>query len=151
RGILYPFMARAVTTLLTISEFSKRSICEQYGIAPSKVVVTYLAASDDIVLSKPHWPGNLRPLPKRYVFFPANLYPHKNHELLLQSLRYVRRRLGVECDCVMTGHGVTPGVAIKEKIDANGLTGCAHWLGHVPPGALRHLYENAVALAFPSQ
>ena len=151
RRILYPFMARAVTTLLTISEFSKRSICEKYGIAPSKVTVTYLAASDDIVLSKGHWPTSLPPLPKRYVFFPANLYPHKNHELLLQSLRYIRRSLGIECDCVMTGHEVSPGIAIKERIDANGLTGYAHWLGHVPPGALRYLYENAVALTFPSE
>jgi glycosyltransferase involved in cell wall biosynthesis len=151
RRCLYPFMARAVTTLLTISEFSKRSICEKYDIAPSKVKVTYLAPSDDVIGSKAHWPENLPPLPKRYVFYPANLYPHKNHELLLKALRYVRQNLAVDCACVMTGHEANPGVAIKERIEANGLTGIARWLGYVPPGALRYLYEHAGALAFPSQ
>jgi glycosyltransferase involved in cell wall biosynthesis len=151
RRQLYPFMARAVTTLLTISEFSKRSICEKYEVTPSKVRVTYLAPSDDIVNSKASWPEGLRCLPKRYVFYPANLYPHKNHELLLKSVRHVRDKLGVDCACVMTGHEASPGVAINERIEANGLSGIAHWLGHVPPGALRYLYENALALAFPSR
>src|SRR5262249_26395064 len=151
RRVLYPFMARAVTSLLTISEFSKRSICEKYGIAPAKVTVTHIAPSDDIMLSRPSWPSILPSLPKRYVFFPANLYPHKNHELLLRAIGQVRKRLGIDCACVMTGHEANPGTAIRDRIEANGLVGVARWLGHVPPSALRHLYENAAALAFPSQ
>jgi glycosyltransferase involved in cell wall biosynthesis len=151
RRVLYPFMARAVTTLLTISEFSKRSICEKYGISPAKVTVTHIAPSDDIMLSRPSWPTMLPPLPKRYVFFPANLYPHKNHELLLQAIGHVRKRLGIDCACVMTGHEANPGIAIRDRIETNGLVGVVHWLGHVPPSALRYLYENAAALAFPSQ
>jgi glycosyltransferase involved in cell wall biosynthesis len=151
RKQLYPYMARAVTTLLTISEFSKRCICDAFGIPDSKVQVTYLAPSDDVLHAKPQWPSYLPSLPDRYVFYPANLYPHKNHELLLQSIRVLRDQYGIDCACVMTGHEASPGVAISERIEAHGLRGHARWLGYVPPAALRYLYTNAEALAFPSR
>jgi glycosyltransferase involved in cell wall biosynthesis len=151
RKQLYPYMARAVTTLLTISEFSKRCICNAFGIPASKVQVTYLAPSDDVLHATPRWPSHLPPLPERCVFYPANLYPHKNHELLLRAIRVLHDKHGIDCACVMTGHEANPGIAIHDRIKANGLEGKAFWLGYVPPAGIRYLYAHAQALAFPSQ
>src|SRR5262249_46299369 len=44
----YPFLARAVTLLLTISEYSKGTICDRLGVSPDKVRVTYLGPNDDL-------------------------------------------------------------------------------------------------------
>ena len=151
RRELYPYMARAVTRLLTISEFSKQCICRGFGVPEAKVSVTYLSPSDDVLHGAPRWPGHLEKLPERYVFFPANLYPHKNHELLLQSMRLVRDDHGMECHCILTGHEANPGTNIQERIAANGIADRVRWLGHVDSGAIRHLYEHAAMLAFPSQ
>src|SRR5581483_7723122 len=92
----------------------------------------------------------LPPLPERFLFYPANLYPHKNHETLLQAMRLLRER-GQDCACVLTGHPTDPGTPIEERIAAHGLHDRVFWLGHVAPAALRYLYEHAVALCFPSQ
>jgi glycosyltransferase involved in cell wall biosynthesis len=150
RGWLYPRTARASTILFTLSEFSKQSICEKFGVAPDKVHVAYLAPDDEDLHAAPEWPGHLPPLPERFVFYPANLYPHKNHEMLLQAVRILRDR-GSDCGCVLTGHPTHPGTPIEERIAAHGLRDRVFWLGHVAPGALRYLYEHAVALCFPSQ
>jgi glycosyl transferase family 4 len=88
RAEFYPHTAHAATVLLTISEFSKDSICSAFGVPPEKVVVTPL--SPGVVGVDPDWPPGLPPLPERYIFYPANLYPHKNHALRLRADRPVR-------------------------------------------------------------
>ena len=99
RAEFYPHTAHAATVLLTISQFSKDGICTAFGVPPEKVVVTPL--SPGVVDVEADWPAGLPPLPERYVFYPANLYPHKNHALLLDALRLLaraRRRLPLCAD-----------------------------------------------------
>jgi glycosyltransferase involved in cell wall biosynthesis len=150
RSRLYPRTARVTTILFTLSDFSKRSICESFGVAPGKVRVAHLAPDDEMMHAAPKWPRHLPTLPKRFVFYSANLYPHKNHETLLQAMRILSDR-GLDCGCVLTGHPTNPGTPIEERIETHGLQERVLWLGHVSPGALRYLYEHAVALCFPSQ
>src|SRR5262249_3814939 len=116
RSWLYPRTARATTILFTLSEFSKRSICESFGVAPGKVRVAHLAPDDEMLHAAPEWPRHLPTLPERFVFYPANLYPHKNHETLLQAMRILRDR-GLDCGCVLTGHPTNPGTPIEERIE----------------------------------
>ncbi len=150
RAILYPRTAHAVTTLITISEFSKQSICQSFGVPEDKVKVTWLAANEEMRLARGDWPAHLPALPGRFVFYPANLYPHKNHELLLEAVALLQRQ-GIDCGAVLTGQPASPGVAIEERIVAHGLAGKVLWLGHVSPESLRYLYEHALALCYPSQ
>jgi glycosyltransferase involved in cell wall biosynthesis len=150
RAIVYPHTARAVTRLLTISAFSRDSICAAFDISPEKVRVIHLAPNDEIVAAAPQWPRELGEPPSRYVFYPANLYPHKGHLVLLDATRLLLDR-GIDCACLMTGQPAEPGVEIEAEIDARGLQGQARWLGHVAAPALRFLYENAVCLCFPSE
>lgn len=150
RAVVYPRCARAATLLVTISEFSRQSICQAFGIDSSRVRVTHLAANEQMRHARSHWPADLPTLPDRFVFYPANLYPHKGHELLLRALRHLQS-LGLPCAAVLTGHEVSPGIPIQQRIRAHGLEGKVLWLGHVPAEALRHLYERALALCFVSQ
>jgi glycosyltransferase involved in cell wall biosynthesis len=150
RAMVYPHTARAVTRLLTISAFSRDSICNAFHLPPEKVRVIHLAPNDEIVSAAPQWPRELGEPPARYVFYPANLYPHKGHLLLLDAVRLLADR-GIDCACLMTGQPADPGIEIEDEIAARGLQGQARWLGHVAAPALRFLYENAVCLCFPSQ
>ncbi len=148
RAELYPHTAHAATILLTISQFSKDSICSAFGVPPEKVVVTPL--SPGVVDVEADGPASLPPLPGKYFFYPANLYPHKDHILLLDALRLLRDR-GVDCACVLTGQPVQPGIDIQRETATRGLDDRVTWLGHVSAAAVRRLYEGAAALAFPSQ
>jgi glycosyltransferase involved in cell wall biosynthesis len=150
RAWLYPHTAHAVTTLLTISEFSKRSICAAFGVPPEKVRVTHLAPNDELLDTPAAWPAGLPQLPERYVFYPANLYPHKNHPALLRALRLLYDR-GHDIRAVLTGQPAEPGTDLEAEAKAAGVQGRVLWLRHVPPAALRHLYEHALALCFPSR
>lgn len=96
------------------------------------------------------WPSILGELPRRFVLYPANLYPHKNHKVLLDAIRLLAER-DIDCACVMTGQPAQPGIDIEAEIRLRGLQGRAVWLGHVAAGALRYLYEHAEALCFPSE
>ena len=128
RAELYPHTAHAATILLTISQFSKDSICSAFGVPPEKIVVTPL--SPGVVDVEANWPADLPPLPEKYFFYPANLYPHKNHILLLDALRLLRDR-GVDCACVLTGQSVQPGVDIHRETASRGLDDRVTCLGHV--------------------
>jgi glycosyltransferase involved in cell wall biosynthesis len=150
RAIVYPHTARAVTRLLTISAFSRDSICAAFDIPPEKVRIIHLAPNDEIVTAPPQWPRELEQPPPRYVFYPANLYPHKGHLVLLDAIRLLRER-GIDCGCLMTGQPADPGIEIEAEIAARSLQGQARWLGHVAAPALRFLYENAICLCFPSE
>ena len=130
RAELYPHTAHAATILLTISQFSKDSICSAFGVPPEKIVVTPL--SPGVVDVEANWPADLPPLPEKYFFYPANLYPHKNHILLLDALRLLRDR-GVDCACVLTGQSVQPGVDIHRETASRGLDDRVTCLGHVSP------------------
>src|SRR5437763_9081565 len=150
RAWLYPHTAHAVTTLLTISEFSKRSICAAFGVPPEKVRVTHLAPNDELLDTPAAWPACLPKLPERYVFYPANLYPHKNHPALLRAVRLLYDR-GQRVSAVLTGQPAEPGTDIEAEAKAAGVKGQVLWLRHVPSAALRYLYEHALALCFPSR
>jgi glycosyltransferase involved in cell wall biosynthesis len=150
RAWLYPHTAHAVTTLLTISEFSRRSICDAFGVSPEKVRVTHLAPNDELLDTPAAWPAGLPKLPERYVFYPANLYPHKNHPALLRALRLLYDR-GQPVSAVLTGQPAEPGTDLEAEVQAAGVAGKVLWLRHVPAAALRHLYEHALALCFPSR
>jgi glycosyltransferase involved in cell wall biosynthesis len=151
RAYYYPYTAHAVTTLLTLSEFSKKTICDAFHLTPNRVRAIHLAPNDEIVNVRPEWPAHLGPLPQPYVFYPANLYPHKNHKTLLAALRILHHERGIDCACLLTGQPTQPGVDIHKEIAAHGLADKVRWLGQVTPAALRYLYEHALALCFPSE
>jgi glycosyltransferase involved in cell wall biosynthesis len=151
RAALYPFTARSATVLLTISEFSKGAICAAFDVPPAKVRVTHLAPSDELLTTPPFWPADWPALPERFVFYPANLYPHKNHELLLAALSELNHRRRQPCAAVLTGHPTTPGIDVEALIARHRLTGLVRWYRQVPTAQLRHLYEQAAALVFPSR
>ena len=57
RSEYYPHTAHAATVLLTISQFSKESICAAFGVPADKVVVTPLTPG--VVDTAADWPAGL--------------------------------------------------------------------------------------------
>jgi glycosyltransferase involved in cell wall biosynthesis len=59
-------------------------------------------------------------LPRRFVFYPARSWPHKNHAVLVEALARLKKR-GIEVNAVFTTVEGEYGEAVKEKIRAAGL------------------------------
>lgn len=149
-----PASCRAATRILTISEYSRQTIIECYGIDSKKIHVVPLAVGEEFLLQPSE--TALRAvrekygLPSEYAFYPANTWPHKNHATLVKALRLLQTRYRTELICVLTGvprGGHTTFLKIAEEL---GLTDQIQLLGHVERSDMPLLYRGARFLIFPS-
>jgi glycosyltransferase involved in cell wall biosynthesis len=79
-----------------------------------------------------------------FVFYPAQLWAHKNHLMLMDALALYRDETGVEMPCVMTGrdYGLWPD--IRARLEKHGLKQ-VHYLGRVSFEQLLWLYRKCLA------
>jgi glycosyltransferase involved in cell wall biosynthesis len=86
-----------------------------------------------------------------FLLYPAQTWPHKNHETLLQALALIRRREGLAIPLVCPGKRNRHFRRIEARIRELDLSGTTLFPGFVSPLELRGLYELATALVFPSR
>jgi glycosyltransferase involved in cell wall biosynthesis len=77
-------------------------------------------------------------LPDRFLFFPAQLWHHKNHITILKALARLRER-GIVIPLVLTGARYEASQHLFDFIEEHGLSGQVFYLGLVP-------YEDVIAL-----
>lgn len=86
-----------------------------------------------------------------YAFYPANPWPHKNHERLFEAVRLASRRLGFALPVVCTGRLPGEPRSVTALAQAAGLpSGQVFDLGFVVEEDVSALYRSARLLAFPS-
>lgn len=130
--------------IATISDYAKMRI-ERESLSTKDVFVmrpsvpksfAQLSPSDSTTMEREAGP-------ERYFFFPANYWPAKNHDRLLDAVRRFRNRTGEQVGVVLTG-----------ALDGfDGLRRRHHdvpvqHLGYVDATRMRCLYERATALTF---
>jgi glycosyltransferase involved in cell wall biosynthesis len=154
RALMYQPSCEDATAVITISNYSKENIIERYGLLPEKVHCTYLAGNAmsspsggepaaETVREKYH-------LPQQFALYPANLWPHKNHHMLVLALHRLRKTYGVTLPLVLTGDDLGQWTQLEEVIAHFRLQEEVHYLGYVPGAELSILYAKAVMLVFPS-
>lgn len=82
---------------------------------------------------------------QRYVFYPAQIWKHKNHTLLMHALAQFRDCMGFEIPCVLTGYDYGHWVEIekiRDKLDLKAV----FYLGRVELPELLWLYKNCIAV-----
>jgi glycosyltransferase involved in cell wall biosynthesis len=150
RELHFPGSTRMADRVITISEFSRRTIVEHHRLPPERVAVVYLCADERYARSAEVARPPAAPLPERFVFYPANLWKHKNHDVLLRALRLLREERGRRVDLVLTGSGQDNGYPLAAMAEAHGLRGQVHALGYLEVEELAYLYRRADMLVFPS-
>ncbi len=140
------------TKIITISKFSKNSIIEKMGINPEKIEVIYLAAGDNFthISRKKNDILKKYDLPDQYFLYPANAWPHKNHQTLILAFNLYRKTYGDSVHLVLTGSDLRNCPAIYDLISLYRLTGVIHILDFVDKSDMPDLYRNAKALVYPS-
>ena len=88
-------------------------------------------------------------LPKGYLFYPAQFWPHKNHINLLLALRQLRDE-GLEVPLVLAGSDFGNQQFVQEQVQELGLEEQVRILGFVSKPELIALYQNALALSYPT-
>jgi glycosyltransferase involved in cell wall biosynthesis len=140
RRAAYDGAARRADRVLTLSEHARTQIVERLGIAPNRVTAIPCAVDHERFRPEPDEHDGALHLPERFILYPANLWPHKNHERLVRAFRLA----GVE-DLHLVITGQTYGRDVPGPPDPR-----VHHLGHLPFAHLPALYRAATAMVFPS-
>lgn len=151
RWAAYHRVARAATAVVTGSQYAKKRITELLEIASERVVVVHYgidhrrfspAADDDDLLLR----RRLK-LPERFVYYPAGLWPHKNHLRLIEAFALVEdRRLHLVLTGALTGRLTQ----IVERASRLRIGDRVHHCGFLADADLPGLYRAAEAVVFPS-
>lgn len=149
-----PASCREATKIITLSEFSRSTMVERYGVAPEKIHAIPLAVGDEFLSSKDEAAldavRSKYNLPAQYAFYPANTWPHKNHTTLLKALHLLRAKYSNQLSCVFTGVARGGHEAFLEAAEELDLAGQVRLLGHVEKRDMPLLYRGASILIFPS-
>jgi glycosyltransferase involved in cell wall biosynthesis len=132
RRVVYGWTVRRSRRVIAISEHVKATLVERLRLDPERVRVIHLGV--DLGRFSPD--GRAR---EPFLLYPANRWPHKNHDRLFEAFALVRRERP-ELRLVLTGAGhegkpAPPGVDVR---------------GRVGDDELVELYRSASALVFPS-
>jgi glycosyltransferase involved in cell wall biosynthesis len=132
RRLVYGWTVRKSRIVITISEHAREALIQRLQLDPQRVRAIYLGV--DVERFTPD--GRAR---EPFLLYPANRWPHKNHDRLLEAFALVRRERP-ELRLTLTGAGhesahVPTGVTVR---------------GHVPLHQLVELYRSAAALVYPS-
>ncbi len=129
RRQLYGASARRSRIVIAISEHARETLVERLSLEPDRVRTIHLGV--DLERFSP------ADVPREpFLFYPANAWPHKNHERLFEAVALLRREHR-DLRLVLTGdHADVP-----DFVDAR---------GRVSQDELVELYRRASALVFPS-
>ncbi|MBS4192695.1 glycosyltransferase family 4 protein [Bacillus sp. FJAT-49705] len=153
----YKKFAQSFDAVITVSEFSKKSISERLHIPKEKIHAIHLDVAERFNNAT-----NLRTkelikakykLPDAYALYPASYNQHKNHLNLLKALVTLRDRYKKTIPLVLTGYfykGNQLLPTIINFLNEHHLTEQVKILGYIPEQDLPYIYRNADFLIFPS-
>jgi glycosyltransferase involved in cell wall biosynthesis len=134
RRLVYGWSLRRAHTVIAISQHVKETLVQRQGIDAARIEVIHLGL--DHVLFHPNGTEERR----AFLLYPANPWPHKNHERLFQAFTRVRRARP-ELRLILTGTGLERLGDVPAGVEVR---------GRVAREELAELYRTASALVFPS-
>ncbi len=152
---IYRTHCERAAAVVAMTSWGHQDLIDSYGLDEEKVWVVPGAS----VLPEYQAPsaadleemrGRLR-LPEAFLLYPAQPWPHKNHERLLEALALVRDRTGITIPLVCSGAAPEAFERVGSRARELGLEGALVLPGFVGTRELRGLYELATALIFPSR
>jgi glycosyltransferase involved in cell wall biosynthesis len=154
---------RRSSKIIAVSQFTKNDLVQQFGVAPAKIVVTYEGLTnlskerDSLFVTQLKTEEVLAQyqIPRRFLLYVGNAYPHKNLEFLLK----VFSRLHAEqpdLRLVLVGKLDYFYLRLQEFARSLNLwqqdnhNSPVIFTGYVPDAQLAIFYAAAIAYIFPS-
>jgi glycosyltransferase involved in cell wall biosynthesis len=155
REAIYRTHCDRAALVVAMTSWGRRDFVESYDLAPEKVSVVpggsvlheYPAPTDTDL-------DRLRSrlsLPEAFLLYPAQTWPHKNHERLLEAIAWFRDESGTAIPLVCPGKQTRDYRGIRDLVSSLGLAETTSFPGFVSSLELRGLYELGTALVFPSR
>jgi glycosyltransferase involved in cell wall biosynthesis len=154
RELTYRTFCERAALVVMMTSWGKQDLVARYALPSEKVaVVPWGSVLSNYPTPSPQDLENVRRLmglPDKFLLFPAQTWPHKNHLGLLDALAVLRDEHGLEVTTVCPGKQAEHFGQIEARVRELGLSGSVRFPGFVTPLELRSLYTTATALIFPS-
>ncbi|MCU0440321.1 MAG: glycosyltransferase family 4 protein [Raineya sp.] len=155
REEFYHQILRKATYIVCESGQGKQELLTYYQVNPNKVKVLPMFPSKVIEIKitqeeKDNWLINKSLENKKFIFYPAQFWGHKNHYTLLHALDILRKKYDVEMKLVFTGSDKGNWRYIEKNIENLKLEKNILNLGFVSTKEIKILYETALALVMPT-
>ena len=151
---------RRARALITVSDWSRRALCEEFGTPRSEIYVTLEAPAPsfrpaDEPETRRRWlVAHGLPEDADYFLYVGGFNPHKNLAMLIDAFaEQSRKRPALQLLLVGDHEGDvfhSDVAGLRERIAGRGIADRVHWAGYVEDEPLRHLYSGALALLLPS-
>lgn len=141
-------MAAYGACVLVDSRLGKRQFAESYlkrGTGRLRIGVLPFVASESIRQGEEEYIET----PKRYVFYPAQFWKHKNHMNLIRAIELLVPDIP-DIHLVLVGSEKNNLGKIKRYLSENGLEEHVTVKGFVSDGNMIYLYRHAVGMVMPS-
>ena len=154
RDVMYRAFCQSADRVVAASSWTKADLVKNMGVAEEKIIVipvaqdpaTYpIPSATDLVAVKASFN-----LPGRFLLYPAQTWPHKNHLRLLEAIAYLRDAAATSINLVLTGFQNDYFPVIRTAVERLRLADQVTFLGYVTPLQLQALYRLAVGMIFPS-
>ena len=153
RDTTYGVLGRAAGVTLSMTRYGARDLVGLLGLDPAKVAVvpggSILSAYAAQQSADPLELRRRLGLPPRFLLYPAQTWPHKNHAKLAQALGLLRKQ-GLEIPVLCTGRRNESFGALQESVRAAGAADLMLFPGYLDGPALKALYGMADGMVFPS-
>ncbi len=146
----YRAMAEQSARVSVMTDAAREDVVTHLGVRPEAVIVVPWASMlsvENVGRTLPPPPADL---PARFLLYPAQSWPHKNHLGLVRALADLRMRHGLDVPVVCTGRRTEHFAEVMALARGLGVEDLLHSLGFVSQELLITLYQEAVALVFPS-
>jgi len=152
RDVVYRAGCRLSHTVVTASDWIKQDVIKHFALNSDKVCVIPWAPPTATYQVR----GTVQSIREKYdlplvfAFYPAMIWPHKNHVRLLKALAVLRDNRGVKLSLVLTGDLKQRGDVIQDTVDELNLREQVKFVGLLPNEELIHFYRTAQFVIVPT-
>jgi glycosyltransferase involved in cell wall biosynthesis len=147
---------KRASKILVDSQVSREDMITHYNTDPDKLVIlpflppSYLTQNVSSEKTKAFFEQHQ--IPEKFLFYPAQLWAHKNHINLVKAISVLKSK-GLDITLILTG-AKKKEFGILDKITnftkAHGIENQVKFLGFVEDDEITMLYQNATAMAMPA-
>lgn len=137
--------------ILVDSELGRSQLGESYGIDLKRVFVLPFIAPKYLSLDRPKRSLDKKyKLPRKFIFYPAQFWEHKNHLGLIKAVAKIRPQCP-DIQLVLLGSKKHRGYKkVNAAVNKLGISEHVSFLGHVDEDSLAQIYRRARALIMPT-
>lgn len=156
RQSLYHLAIPKAVAVITDSESTRADIIKKYVVAEERVVfLPFLPLNAENILKGEYKQARININEKygiagRYIFYPAQFWPHKNHIYILEGLKLLKEKYKTKVHALFAGSDKGNLSLILNKSKEFGISELIHYIGFVDDAELPYLYAQALALVMPT-